>query len=89
MNVTAIVEVSVRQVFSLPVFILTENSIRDTMSFNFGHLNARAKDPTTTSGLINLLMRPMVGFLLKPLLGLLLKEVSGTARRLPTRTAYG
>ena len=34
--------------------------IRDAMALNFGDLNARAKDPTARSGLINLLMRPMV-----------------------------
>ena len=58
---TATLEITVRQVFSLPVFMLTVNS---TM------------DPTATSGFINLLMRPMVGLLLQALFGLLLKEVS-------------
>ena len=40
MNVTATVEVNVRQVDRLLVFILTVNSIRDAMTFNFGDLNA-------------------------------------------------
>ena len=52
MNVKATVEVNVRQVFSLLVFILAVNSIRDAMTLNFGDLNARARDPAATSGLI-------------------------------------
>ena len=31
------------------------------MTLNFGYLNARARDPTATSALNNLLMRPIVG----------------------------
>ena len=49
MNVTATVEVSVRQAWSLPVFILTVNSIRDAMTLNFGDLNTGARDPIATS----------------------------------------
>ena len=56
---------------------------------SLGDLNARARDPTATSGLIDLLMRPMVGVFLKPLFGLLLKEVSGTVRKLRMETARG
>ena len=40
MNVTATVEVNVKQVDRLLVFILTVNSIRDAMTLNFGDLNA-------------------------------------------------
>ena len=61
MNVTATVEVTVRQVFSLPEYILTVNSMRDAMKLNFGELSARTRHPTATFGLINPLMRPMVG----------------------------
>ena len=59
---TVTVEVNVRQVLAyLYVFIFTVNNIRDAMILSFGDLNARARDPTATSGVINLLMRPMVG----------------------------
>ena len=60
MNVTANVEVNVRQVYSIIVFILRVNSMRDAMTLNFGDLNSRARDPTATFGLI-VLMRPIVG----------------------------
>ena len=66
MNVTAAVERNIKQVFSLLVFLLAVNRIRDAVILNLGDLNARAINPTATSGLTNLLMRPIVGFLLKP-----------------------
>ena len=59
------------------------------MNLNIGVENAHVRDTTATSGLINLLVGPWSGFLLRPLFGLLLGKVSGTVRRLPTRTAYG
>ena len=52
MNVTAAVEVSVRQVFGLPVFIISKNSFRHAITLNSGDLDACARDPTATSGLI-------------------------------------
>ena len=50
MNVTATVEVNVRQVFSLPVFILTISTNKGARTLNSGDLNARARDPSATSG---------------------------------------
>ena len=63
MNVTATVEVNVRQVFSLPVFVLTVNriNIKYAVTLNFGDLNARVSDVTSTFSLSNLLMKPNVG----------------------------
>ena len=62
MNVTATVVVNVKQVFSLPVLIFNSKcDIWDAMTLNFGDLIVRARDPTATSGLTNLLMKPMVG----------------------------
>ena len=62
-----------------------EANIGDAMTFDFRDLNAHARDPTAASGLVNLLMRPMVGVFLTAIstIGLLLKEVSGAVRRLP------
>ena len=61
MNMTATVEVNVWAVFSLLELTLTVNSIRDAMTLLFGDLNAHVRDRTASSGLINLLMRPMAG----------------------------
>ena len=41
-----------KQVFGKYLAVNTV-SIRDAATLNFGDLNARARDPTTTSGLIN------------------------------------
>ena len=49
MNIMATVEGNVRRV--LPAFMITVNSIKDSMTFTFGDLNAHARDPTATSGL--------------------------------------
>ena len=47
---TTTVEVKVWAIFSLPVVIPTVASIRHGMTFNFGDLNAHARDSTVTSG---------------------------------------
>ena len=82
MNVTATVEVNVRQVFSLLVFILAVNSIRDAMTLKFGDLNARARDPTATSGLITPVDEANGRVSPKA-------SIRGTVQRLAMRTAYG
>ena len=76
MVMTATVEVNVWAVFCLPVLVLAVTGSGNAMTFNFGNLNAHARDPTATSGSTNLLMRPMVRVFLKPLFGSLLKDVS-------------
>ena len=67
-----------------------EANIGDARTFDFRDLNAHARDPTATSRLVNLLMRPMAGVFLTAIttIGLLLKEVSGAGRRLPMGTVY-
>ena len=68
MDMTATLEVNVWAVFCLRVLLSTVTSSGDAMTFNFGNLNAHARDPTTTSGSTSLLMRPMVRVFLKAII---------------------
>ena len=73
LNMMATVEVNVWAVINLPALMLTVTSIGDAMTFNFGDLNAHARDDTATSGLVNLLVRPMVGVFPKAIIGVVVE----------------